>query len=159
MTSVATDDPNHLVDVRSERATWRLWIGSAIVIGVLAYIVTSSMSNTVHYFDVHEARANPALVGETIRLRGTVVPGSHMVRHGELDEHLFILTAGDETVTVQFSGALPDQFQDRASIIATGELEDRNTFRAESLTAQCPSRYEAEPPGAEENPSYSQNTQ
>ena len=45
-----------------------------------------------------------------------------------------------------FAGAVPDQFQVGASVIATGVLRDRETFDADTLTAQCPSRYEDEAP-------------
>ena len=106
------------------------------------------MANTVHYYEVNQAVADSSLIGETIRLRGTVVDGSHLIREGTVDQHVFILTAEEATITVTFQGAVPDQFQDGASVIAVGELTDQTTFEAASLTAQCPSRYEGEAPTA-----------
>lgn len=135
----------------AQKASTGFWVGLLVVLGATGYIVTSSMANTVHYYDVHEAKAEPALVGQTIRLRGIVVDGSHQIRQGTLDEHIFILTAEQETITVLFKGALPDQFEDGASVIATGVLRDVDTFDAEALTAQCPSRYEADAPTAASN--------
>lgn len=129
------------------RASPGFWIGLFVVLGATGYIVTSSMANTVHYYEVDEVTAESAsLVGTTMRLRGVVVEGSHQIRQGSLDEHVFLLTAGDEQMTVLFAGALPDQFRDGASVIATGALTDAETFQADSMTAQCPSRYENEPP-------------
>ncbi len=127
----------------------RFWIGILIVLAATGYIVTSSMANTVHYREVPEVLGNLELVGETMRLRGTVVDDSHRIREGTLDEHIFLLIGEQSTITVMFQGAVPDQFQDGASVVATGELSDGETFVAESLTAQCPSRYENEAPTAD----------
>lgn len=124
------------------------WIGIVVVLGAVGFIVLSSMANTVHYYEVNQAVADSSLIGETIRLRGTVVDGSHLIREGTVDQHVFILTAEEATITVTFQGAVPDQFQDGASVIAVGELTDQTTFEAASLTAQCPSRYEGEAPTA-----------
>lgn len=124
------------------------WIGLVVVIGATGYILTSSMASTVHYYEVNEAKNNAELIGELIRLRGTVVDGSHRIKEGTVDEHIFVLTAGQAQTTVTFKGAVPDQFRDGASVIASGVLLDSETFQADSMTAQCPSRYENEAPTA-----------
>ena len=132
------------------RPSWAFWVGLVVLLLATGYIVTSSMSNTVHYYDVDEVAGRAEMVGQNMRLRGHVVEGSHRVREGTLDEHLFLLGLEQRSVTVLFTGALPDQFQDGASVIATGRLTDRETFAAESITAQCPSRYEEGAPTASE---------
>jgi cytochrome c-type biogenesis protein CcmE len=134
------------------RAGLRFWIGLVVILLATGYIVTSSMANTTHYRDVHEVAGTTELLGEQMRLRGTVVDGSHRLREGTLDQHLFVLASEQSTMTVTFTGALPDQFEDGASVIATGELLDGTTFAADSLTAQCPSRYENEAPTARDEP-------
>lgn len=123
-------------------------IGLAIVLAVTGYIVTSSMQDTVHYHEVDEVAADPSLVGATMRLRGTVVEDSHRVREGTLDEHVFLLRSEQSTITVLFQGAVPDQFAGGADVIATGVLLDNETFAADTITTQCPSRYEGEAPTA-----------
>lgn len=137
---------------RGEGMSWSFLVGIAVVLLATGYVVTSAMGSTVHYYDVDQAVSNPALVGESMRLRGEVVSGSHRVRAGTLDEHLFILSLNQQQVTVMYTGALPDQFRDGASVIATGELVDGETFEADSITAQCPSRYEGEAPTAAAEP-------
>ena len=121
-------------------------VGLVVVVAVTGYIITSSMGSTVHYHEVSEVAAEPDLIGSTMRLRGAVVDGSHRVRTGTLDEHLFLLASEGSTITVLYQGAVPDQFEDGADVIATGVLVDAETFEADSLTTQCPSRYEAETP-------------
>lgn len=122
------------------------WVGLLIVLVATGYIVTSSMAESVHYYDVNEAIDDSALLGETMRLRGVVVEGSHYIRETSLDEHVFELTTEGEQIRVYFTGAVPDQFRDGANVIALGTLESSDSFIAESLTAQCPSRYEGEAP-------------
>ena len=119
-----------------------------VVIATLGYIVSSSMANTVHYHEVHQVTDDADLLGKTMRLRGTVVEGSHRIRTGTLDEHVFLMSSEQETVTVLYTGALPDQFQGGADVIVTGALTSQDTFEAQSVTAQCPSRYDAEAPTA-----------
>jgi cytochrome c-type biogenesis protein CcmE len=127
------------------------WIGLVVVLFAVTYIVTSAMGSTVHYYEVDEVDGRSEFVGTTMRLRGIVLAGSHRIREGTLDEHIFILSAGQSTMTVLFAGAIPDQFQDGASVIATGVLRDMDTFDADTITAQCPSRYEEEAPTASGN--------
>jgi cytochrome c-type biogenesis protein CcmE len=122
------------------------WAGIVVVLLATGYIVTSSMAESVHYYGVNEAVLDNALLGETMRLRGIVVDDSHFIRENSLDEHVFELTSEGEQIRVYFTGAVPDQFRDGASVIALGTLEDAESFNAESLTAQCPSRYEGEAP-------------
>jgi cytochrome c-type biogenesis protein CcmE len=149
--STATEKRIRVAAPATEGVSWKFWVGLVVLMGATGYIVTSSMGSTVHYYDVHQVVGNDELVGGTMRLRGLVVDGSHRVREGTLDEHLFLLGLEQQTVTVLFKGALPDQFQDGASVIATGVLVDGQTFEADAITAQCPSRYENEAPTAAAN--------
>lgn len=135
----------------AERPSWAFWIGLAVLLVATGYVITSSMKNTVHYYDVDQVVGDETKVGQAMRLRGLVVDGSHRVREGTLDEHLFLLGLNQRAMTVLFEGALPDQFQDRANVIATGVMTSPDTFEAESLTAQCPSRYENAAPTAQAN--------
>jgi cytochrome c-type biogenesis protein CcmE len=147
-----TDDVITESKAQSEgRVSWGFWIGLIVLLGATGYVVTSSMSNTVHYYDVDQVVGQDELVGDTMRLRGLVVDDSHRVRQGSLDEHVFLLAHNQRAMTVLFKGALPDQFQDRASVVATGVMTAPDTFEAESLTAQCPSRYENAAPTAQQN--------
>jgi len=133
---------------RSNKALdWRYLVGVAVILAAVAFITTSSMSSTVFSFEVHELAGQPdSLVGQTIRVQGHVIADSYRVREGTLDEHLFLLGTEQATITVQYRGALPDQFQEGQRLMATGELVDRRLIRADELTMQCASRYENEPP-------------
>jgi cytochrome c-type biogenesis protein CcmE len=131
---------------RGALVSWKFWIGLLIIMGAAGFIVTSSMSNAVHFYNVDEAVGRSDLLGQPVRIRGTLVDGSHRVREGTLDEHIFILMSEQETVTVTYTGPLPDNFKDGASVIANGRMVSGDYLEADSITAQCPSRYENQGP-------------
>lgn len=148
--STATEKRVNVTPV-SDRVSWKFWLGLVVLLGATGYIVTSSMGSTVHYYDVSQVAGDQSMVGNPMRLRGLVVENSHRVREGTLDEHIFLLGLDQKTITVLYKGALPDQFQDGASVIATGQMRDSETFEADAITAQCPSRYENAAPTAAAN--------
>lgn len=159
MNTPAEQTPDEHTLQGSRRVGMGFWIGLVVVLGAVGYIVTSSMASTVHYYEVNEAVADESLVGEDMRLRGTVVDGSIRLKEGTLDERIFLLAAGEASITVTFKGTVPDQFQDGANVIATGRMLDGRTFEADSMTAQCPSRYENEAPTAEGGGLYGDQSQ
>ena len=144
----STDETFTESSEREGRISLGFWVGLVVILGTTGYIVSSSMANTVHYHEVHQVTDDADLVGKTMRLRGKVVEHSHRVRTGTLDEHIFLMSSEQETITVLYTGALPDQFQGGADVIVVGSLASADTFEAESVTAQCPSRYEGEAPTA-----------
>lgn len=141
--SAEKENPVH----KEKPLDWKIIVGAMVILAAVAFITTSSMSSTVFSFQVHELDAQPdSLLGQTIRVEGHIIDDSYRVREGTLDEHLFLLGTEQSTVTVQYRGALPDQFQEGQRLMATGELVDRQFLRADDLTMQCASRYENEPP-------------
>ncbi len=58
-----------------------------------------------------------------------------MVKHPE---------AADKTVTVRYTGIVPDNFKDDAEVIVTGTLGSDGVFTGTEVLAKCPSKYEAE---------------
>jgi cytochrome c-type biogenesis protein CcmE len=44
---------------------------------------------------------------------------------------------------VAYHGIIPDTFVDDAAVVVEGQLQDDGTFRAHTLLAKCPSKYEA----------------
>jgi cytochrome c-type biogenesis protein CcmE len=58
-----------------------------------------------------------------------------MLKHAEF---------ANSTVTVRYTGVVPDTFKDDAEVIVTGTLGSDGVFQASDLLAKCPSKYEAE---------------
>lgn len=148
--------PDALDDLESEpesraRRNRRSNVGfvvAFVVTGIAAsFIAMSSFDDQVYFYTVSEASAKASEIGdEEFRIKGNVVRGSHMLKAGTLDEHVFQLVDSDKVVTVWFKGPLPDTFTDEAEVVALGHLNEQGTFEAEEVVAKCPSRYDAKAP-------------
>jgi cytochrome c-type biogenesis protein CcmE len=127
----------------------------AVIAGALAYLLTTSMSEQMEFFhpaDVVIVKAEE-MKGQKMRMGGEVVKGSIAQKRGTLD-YLFevkpiagMLThaeAANKTITVRYSGIVPDTFKDDAQVVVTGMLGTDGTFHAKDMTAKCPSKYEAQ---------------
>ena len=128
---------------------------SALVIaGALAYLLQSSMSEQIEYFrPADEVVMNAeALKGQKMRMGGKVRAGTIFTKPGTLEYQFDVYPiegmvkfkeAASKTVTVRFTGVVPDTFKDDAQVIVTGKLGEDGTFYANDLLAKCPSKYEA----------------
>lgn len=115
----------------------------------VAWVATTSFDQQIYFHTVSELDGHRAEIGTTeFRVKGNVVAGSHRLREGTLDEHLFTLVEGGQTLEVFYRGALPDTFSDDAEVVALGRLRPEGDFVAEEVVAKCPSRYEEQPPTA-----------
>ncbi|MBU6160403.1 MAG: cytochrome c maturation protein CcmE [Myxococcales bacterium] len=127
----------------------RFLVGTLVAVGALIYVAFSSFESEVYFLTVAEVSDQQENIGgREFRLKGIVVPGSHMVSETALHEHWFTLHEEDETRQVFFAGALPDTFADEAEVVALGRLRDDGVFEAVEVVAKCPSRYEEAAPTA-----------
>lgn len=130
--------------------SWGLIVGALVAIAAIAFLVFDGLGGETYFFDVDEAmERGDSLVGETIRVRGTVEPGSLIGRDGSIDNQFRISEQG-VSMTVVFSRALPDTFQDDSEIVAQGRLDEFLVLHADEVLVKCPSRYEGAPPTATE---------
>lgn len=74
-------------------------------------------------------------VGQRLRIGGMVVPGS-VSRNPESLAVSFKLVDIGPTVTVNFTGILPDLFREGQGIVATGVLVNNTTINAEEVLAK-----------------------
>lgn len=127
-------------------------IAGALIIGAIFWLMFSGVNNSmVYYYTVTELTDKaPELVGRGLRLSGQVKPGT-IVRDDSLSRVEFLVweQATDKTIRTVYRGIIPDTFKDRAEVVVEGKyhLED-GVFRANTLLAKCPSKYE----GQEGNP-------
>ncbi|HKA90101.1 MAG TPA: cytochrome c maturation protein CcmE [Haliangiales bacterium] len=78
----------------------------------------------------------PALAGDTLRVRGYVVPGSMAPRH-------YLLSFGQKRLRVVDAGSLrPDNLRDGMEVMAHGVLKDDGVFYADSAITRCPDNYD-----------------
>lgn len=82
-----------------------------------------------------------------LQVRGDVDYDS-VVRPAEGLELRFDLVGKDGRLPVVYEGLVPDTFDMAESVTVAGRLASDGTFVADDLVVQCPSKYEAVPPGA-----------
>ena len=127
---------------------WRFVVGLLVAGAGIAYLVTDGIGSETYFFEVDEAVArSSSLVGERVRVKGTVVEGSIEGAEGTIGRD-FTLSAKGETIRIQYDQAMPDTFKEESKVVATGELASRGTLEADKVLVKCPSRYEGKPPTA-----------
>lgn len=112
-------------------------LGVAVLLALVAVGYTMFTRSIVYYNTPSEVIGKP---GEVLRLSGEVVDGSIEVNGGTVS---FAVSDEQTTVPVLYEGPLPDTLRDEATAVVEGSLGDDGVFRAETLFAKCPSKFEA----------------
>jgi len=130
--------------VRPGRKKWRMWIGSAAILLVIAYLAFSSIQGaSVYALTIHELKAKvPSIYGQNVRVGGTV-DGQSIVWDAKAALLQFTLVDGEEALPVTYTGARPDMFRDGAQALVEGKYQRSGIFEATRLLLRCPSKYEA----------------
>jgi len=121
----------------------RMIFVGVIVAGValaatLAFIAIGE--NMLYFFSPTQVKNGEAPRQRTLRVGGLVVPGSVTREEGSLTVQ-FDLTDNRESLTVRYTGILPDLFREGQGIVATGALEPAGTFMAEEVLAKHDEKY------------------
>jgi len=150
MTPLATQTqaiPAELAEQKNSSKNLKFIIGGLLLVGlVIALMVQATLSTGAYYITVGELNGKGAsIVGERVRVSGTVVDGSEDWRPEEITLRFSIVDENGAQLPIIFSGPRPDNFQRAASAIVEGELLPDGSFQAETLLLKCPSRYEEEP--------------
>ena len=110
------------------------------VLGVAAIMVFRALdSNMSYFYSASEVVDNKAPTDHVFRLGGMVVKGS--LKRGEgLTVH-FTVTDNAHNVNVQYTGILPDLFQEGQGVIAQGKLNSNGEFIADEVLAKHDETY------------------
>lgn len=117
--------------------------GLSVIVVCLVYLVVAGFKNTsVYYFTVSELHAREAsLGGKRVKVAGKVVEGSIQQDKATMEVR-FQATEGGQAIRVVYRGIVPDTFKDGAEVVVEGKRGGDGVFRAETLLAKCPSKYE-----------------
>lgn len=110
-------------------------VGIAVSLALLAL-----QENINLFFSPSQVVAGEAPVGSPFRLGGMVVDGS-VSRAGESLEIRFNLTDTANTVTVAYTGILPDLFREGQGIVAQGSVDGNGLFTATQVLAKHDETY------------------
>lgn len=121
----------------------RLLLIIAMVVGVAlaaAFALNAFNKNMMFYFTPTEVAQGKAPINQSFRLGGMVVNGS-VKKHAESTTTWFDLTDNQSSVTIEYSGILPDLFREGQGIISMGRLNQGGTFVADEVLAKHDENY------------------
>ena len=111
------------------------------VVGIAVGLALLALQENINlFFSPSQVVAGEAPVGSPFRLGGMVIDGS-VSRAGESLEIRFDLTDTANTVTVAYTGILPDLFREGQGIVAQGSVDDNGLFTATQVLAKHDETY------------------
>ena len=114
--------------------------GSLAVLGIAAGLVLNGLRDSIVFFSTPSMAAEKSIKpGQRFRLGGLVQPGS-LVRGDQLQVK-FIITDGNATLPVAFTGILPDLFREGQGVISEGALDASGVFKADTVLAKHDETY------------------
>ena len=118
----------------------------ALIVGGICFLMFSGINDSmVYYYTLGELQTDSArLSGQGVRISGHVKPGTiDRDENGSKVEFLVYERTSSRTMPVVYEGIIPDTFKDDAEVVVEGTyLADSPAFRANTLLAKCPSKYE-----------------
>ncbi|WCT74225.1 cytochrome c maturation protein CcmE [Sphingomonas naphthae] len=121
----------------------RLWLIGLAAVAMLAAVLLGmwALKDQASYFytpaDAVRDRVEP---GRQVRLGGMVEKGS-IVKQADGVSIRFVVTDGQATVPVRFTGIVPDLFREGSGVVAEGHFEAGGGFVAETILAKHDERY------------------
>ena len=101
---------------------------------------------TAYYMHVDEVMAEPdAWYGKPLQVHGFVVDGSRLRKPDTL-EYRFQIENNGAVLNAEYTGLVPDTFQDGSEVVISGQLGPHGFAVAPNgVMAKCPSKYEPKP--------------
>lgn len=121
----------------------RLYIVLAIIagVGIAVALALSALQQNINLFYTPTQIANGEAPQDTrIRAGGLVEEGSVKRSSDSLDTD-FVVTDGAKSVTIRFSGILPDLFREGQGIVAMGKLDTNGVLIADEVLAKHDENY------------------
>ncbi len=111
--------------------------GAAVAVGLAMYALNQNINLFYSPTDIVE---NKAPEGTRIRAGGMVVEGS-VIRDTQSLNVTFGITDYSNSVTVSFTGILPDLFREGQGIVAQGAMNGEGVFEAVEVLAKHDENY------------------
>ena len=115
--------------------------GGLAALGIAAALVLNAFqSNLVFFFSPSQVLANEAPRGKAFRIGGLVEAGS-LKRQADGLTVSFRVTDTAQTMTVVYTGILPDLFREGKGVVAQGRLGADGAFEATEVLAKHDENY------------------
>lgn len=125
-------------------SSWPAVLALLVAVALVGYVIFDGLEAETYFYTVDQAVAQgDDLVGQTVRIKGKVEPGSIEGEAGTLGRKFQVAEKG-KTIWVTYSRALPDTFEEGVEVVAQGTVNDEYTLEADEVLVKCPSRYEGQ---------------
>ncbi|MEE9285693.1 MAG: cytochrome c maturation protein CcmE [Dehalococcoidia bacterium] len=137
-----------------QRSNKKLLFGVAVVIVAMGTLMGTSLRGSLTYYvTVDELKADgQEAYGDRFRVGGRVQQGT--IERDAASNLRFILyhNETDNSIPVQYKGAVPDIFGDEVDVIVEGRWNADGTFYATNLLTQHPPEFRIAEPGKPHEP-------
>jgi cytochrome c-type biogenesis protein CcmE len=124
---------------RTRRLGW-IVAGLAVLGVAVALVLNAFRSNLVFFFSPSQVVAHEAPQGRAFRIGGLVEAGSLAREPNSLTVH-FRVTDTAQTISVAYTGMLPDLFKEGKGVVAQGTLGPDGVFHATEVLAKHDENY------------------
>jgi cytochrome c-type biogenesis protein CcmE len=114
--------------------------GLAALAVAAGLVLNAFRSNLVFFFTPTQVAAHEAPLGRSFRIGGLVENGS-LQRQADGLTVRFAVTDTAKSISVVYSGILPDLFREGKGVVAQGKLGEDGVFRAEQVLAKHDENY------------------
>jgi cytochrome c-type biogenesis protein CcmE len=122
--------------------------GIAILGAVLYLVFANTQTNVAYYMTVSELQHCTTCTTQSVRVSGVVQAGS-VTRNDAQEQIAFTINDGKQTMPVIYSGVVPDIFRPGIQVVVEGHYTGQGPFKAQTLLAKCPSKFQAATPTAQ----------
>jgi cytochrome c-type biogenesis protein CcmE len=121
----------------------RLYIVLAIIagVGIAVALALSALQQNINLFYTPTQIANGEAPQNTRIRAGGLVENGSVKRSSDSLETDFVVTDGAKSVTIRYSGILPDLFREGQGIVAMGKLDGSGVLIADEVLAKHDENY------------------
>ena len=118
-------------------------IAGLAIAGAIIYLVyANTRADAAFYMTIRELKQCSTCSSQSVRVAGYVRAGS-IVRNDQAQTISFVITDGDQSLPVTYSGVVPDIFHPGIQVVVEGHYTGQGPFQAQTLLAKCPSKFQA----------------
>ena len=125
-----------------------LLAGIAILGAVVYLVFANTQASAVYYMTVSELKHCTTCTTQSVRVAGIVQAGS-VTRNDAQEQIAFTIVDGKQTLPVSYSGVVPDIFRPGIQVVVEGNYSGQGAFKAQTLLAKCPSKFQSATPTAQ----------
>ena len=107
--------------------------------GAAALAALALQQNINLFYTPTQIYQDEAPLATSMRVGGMVEAGSFERLQGV--DSSFVVTDFNHSITVHYSGLLPDLFREGQGVVARGQLQDNKVFKAEEVLAKHDEKY------------------